>query len=216
MQSPEITQLREVSPQQSPDSPILHWLLSLSTFPDPFFSNWMMPMFEYCLKCKEDLHGVMHVCLGHKIVVSPPSYHEAQRTSHPLDRLTVGEMITISGGDADATLRHAEELLEISNAEYFKKPLTYRIEFESLSAELGFRAVIDGSAILTEGHSDENWSNALQFINESGPAASMLLSENETYLCRLVSHDSEGRKYVWGVKRLECLEQTGWIFSDWV
>ena len=175
-----------------------------------------MRMIEHCLKCNKELQGFMHVCLGFKVVVDPVAYRETERTSNPLDRLTLREMTTILGGDADAQLRRAEELMEASTAVYFQNPLIYRIEFESLSSELGFRAVVDGSALLTEGHTHQDWSNALQFINERGTAPPMLLSESETYLCRLVSHDSEGRKYVWGVKKLQCQEHAGWIFSDWV
>ena len=176
----------------------------------------MMRIIEYCLKCNKELPSFMHNCLGFKVVVDPVAYREMQRTSNPLDRLTVAETVNIYGGDAEAERRRFEELMEAHDTAYFQSPLIYRIEFESLSGELGFQSVIDGSAILTEGHTDQDWSMALHFLNETRADLSMLLSESEAYLCRLVSLDNEGQKYLWGVKRLECAEQTGWVFFDWV
>ena len=172
-------------------------------------------MVDYCLKCEGQLHGMIHTCSGHKVVLDPVAYREEMGTTNPLDRLTVGETITIYGEDTDAALRRAEELLADANAMYFQSPLAYRIEFQSISAELGFRPTFDGSAILTEGHTNDDWGKVLELINEMRGPSIILLSESETYQCRLVSHDSEGRPYVWSVKRLEYQKGTGWVFLDW-
>ena len=158
---------------------------------------------------------MIHACLGRKVVLNPVAYREEMGGSNPLDRLTVGETMRIYGNDPDAELRRAEELFANANAMYFQNPLTYRIEFQSLSAEVGFRPMFDGSAILTEGNTDEDWSKVLELINEMRGPSIILLSKSETYQCRLVSHDSEGRPYVWSIKRLEYRGGTGWVFVDW-
>ena len=171
-------------------------------------------MVDYCLKCKSEMAGMMHLCLGHKVVFDAVAYREELRTSNPLDRLTLEEVMKISGEDVDAAMRRAEEFLEISNARYFQSPLLYRVEFESTAAAPGFRGAIDGSAILTEGHADKDWTRVLEFINTTGSKV-FLLNENEKYLCRLVSYNNEGIKYMWALKELQFQKGTGWAFSEY-
>ena len=107
----------------------------------------------------------MHSCRGYKMVMDPAEYRSFLQASasHPLDRLSVGDLTTIYEGkdEADAVFRRAEEQFEESNARYFQEPLVYRFEFESISAVSGFRPSFDGSAILTEGHADKDWDGVL-------------------------------------------------------
>ena len=147
-------------------------------------------MTDCCHKCQNPLTGWLHNCVGFTTVIDPVVYRESvdERASNPLDRLSFGDVVAIYEGadEADAVFRRAEEHIAESNARYFNEPLAYRFEFESISPVLGFRPMVDRSAILTEGRADGDWERVLDFINAKPSIVFMLVSEDETFLCRLV------------------------------
>ena len=158
-------------------------------------------MAQNCPKCNYEQKDV-HFCRERRPVVDPVAYVEAVRTSNPLDRLTLGDMITIYGGDTAEAIRLGEEWMTRGDERYFRGLLTYRIEFDPVLVAPGFRPDIEGFAILVDGRTDEDWDKALEFVREKrSPFTSP--REGETYQCRLVSHDDKGSAYLWDVKKLE-------------
>ncbi len=169
-------------------------------------------MAQNCPKCNYEQKDV-HFCRERRPVVDPVAYVEAVRTSNPLDRLTLGDMITIYGGDTAEAIRLGEEWMTRGDERYFRGLLTYRIEFDPVLVAPGFRPDIEGFAILVDGRTDEDWDKALEFVREKrSPFTSP--REGQTYQCRLVSHDDKGSAYLWDVKKLEHPEGVGWVFLE--
>ena len=74
------------------------------------------------------------------------------------------------------------------------------VEFLDISS-LGFQGGIEYWAFTVEGHTDTDLRKAVDAqYSDSPPLPS--LDKEETYLCRLVSLNSDGVRYVWHNKRL--------------
>ena len=175
-------------------------------------------MVSYCFRCRGELNHHLHFCGGYRgdmTVLDPRGYLEYQRTSNPLDRLTMGDWMKIDRVDEEDLQRRVEEQLERENDAYFLEPLGYRIEFQVSSPEVGFQGIIESSAVIVEGPTEDDWGIASEFINGLSSTAILFLRESEVYRAQLVSYNSEGRKYVWAVKRLDYNPNVGWGFSDW-
>ena len=154
-----------------------------------------------CLRCGRPVEGFLHNCRAIALVVDLELAHISEQEAHPLDRLTLEDKAQIYGKDIEAVQREAEALIEEDNAAYVNGPLTYRVELHNLSG-LGFQGSVDCWSIAIEGHTDSDLHNVLDSIN-SYLMSPVFLNPNDTYLCRLVSLNDEGRKYVWKIKRLK-------------
>ena len=153
-----------------------------------------------CVQCGSSAGIGFHICHSNGLVLHPEVLRESRARANPLDRLTLAEMLKIHGEDPDEIVEDVERLLEESRDEYFKKPLTYRVEFQSVSG-LGFQGGMDFRAIEVAGPTDGDLAAALDFIN-SEIITPLSLIKNEAYLCRLVSVDSDKIRYVWSTGRL--------------
>ena len=166
---------------------------------------------EACLRCGSPPRIGFHPCDSRIIVVHPKVLLETRAKANPLDRLTVAEMMRIYGEDPDETIEEDKRLLEEANEEYLGGPLTYRVELQTMTG-LGFQGSIDHWAIEADGGTDCDLAKVLNFLN-SEERTIVSLRKDEIYLCRLVSVNSEGRKYVWSVNRLEF--DGGWNTTSW-
>lgn len=178
-------------------------------------------MADFCLKCKNKLTSWMHGCDGYRLVHDLSGYHEDRRTTNPLDWLSLKDRqeILLGQEEADATALRQTQIvnqeMEALKTAYFQSPLVYRIEFDSLSIEPDFRPKPEGSAVVVEGPTAIVWQETEDHINGLATASFLLLNENEEYLCRLVSYDETGWRYLWGARLLSYQVEAGWTFSEW-
>ena len=112
--------------------------------------------------------------------------------------------------DAEEERRNAEAEIQAANDAYFSGSLTYRVELHNLSS-VGFQGGLDYWTIQVGGPRDTEMLRALDFINSGGPSP-ISLKQEDKYLCKLVSLDKGGIKYVWRVKWLTY--DNGWQFFD--
>ena len=173
-------------------------------------------MIKQCVRCGIPLERWLHPCMSTTMVVNFQAYLaflEEMRQGNPLDRLTMADLGRIYGKDPDEERRTFEATLEEIHRAYFSGPLTYRVELHNLSGT-GFQGGFDHIAVECECPSDEDWSTVLDFIiSGQSQFPNLTLEKDQTYLCRLVSFDREGIKYVWNTKKLAF--ETQWTMSDW-
>ena len=153
-----------------------------------------------CLTCGATPGVGFHLCASRVFVLHPAILLESRATANPLDNLSVGDMLKIYGEDPDDVIEDATRRLEESNKEYLAGELTYRVELQSVSG-LGFQGGIDCWAIEAAGRTDSDLDTVLEFLN-SKIISPLSLRQDEVYLCRLVSLDRDGIKYVWITRRL--------------
>ena len=122
----------------------------------------------------------------------------------------MGDWMQIHGRDGEEERRNANAEIQAANDAYFSGSLTYRVELHNLSG-VGFQGGFDYWSIQVEGPRDTQVLRALDFINSGGPSP-ISLNQEDKYLCKLVSLDKGGIKYVWRVKWLAF--DNGWQFSD--
>ena len=122
----------------------------------------------------------------------------------------MGDWMQIHGRDAEEERRNANAEIQAANDAYFSGSLTYRVELHNLSG-VGFQGGFDYWSIQVEGPRDTQVLRAWDFINSGGPSP-ISLNQEDKYLCKLVSLDKGGIKYVWRVKWLAF--NNGWQFSD--
>ena len=123
----------------------------------------------------------------------------------------MGERNDIYGVDEEEDRREAEADLARLNQEYLDGPLAYRVELLTVTG-LGFQGGFDFQGIQAEGHTDADLDKVLGFLN-SESSSPVHLSQEEVYLCRLVSLDKKGIRYVWVTKRLEF--DSVWKMVEW-
>ena len=156
-------------------------------------------MLDVCLQCGAT-NTWMHLCNATVVVIDPELHHISREEAHPLDRLSVSDMMQIYGLDVDAQLQTVQEIIDDSNEAYLNDTLMYRVEFHNLSG-LGFQGVVDFRSVIVQGHSEADLYSVLDILNsDSNPVLG--LNSEDIYLCRLVSLNSEGVKYVWQIKQL--------------
>ena len=161
-----------------------------------------MTSFEkICLRCGTPVDSFLHNCLANSLVVDLELAYATEQEAHPLDRLTFEDLAQIYGQDIEAAQREVEARIEEDNAAYLSGPLTYRVVLHNLSG-LGFQGCVDCWSIAIEGNTDSDLHKVLDSINSS-TASQVFLNPKDTYLCRLVSLNDEGQKYVWKIKRLK-------------
>ena len=90
-------------------------------------------------------------------------------------------------------------------------PLSHRVELQTVSG-LGFQGGIDVWAIETDGCTTADLEEVLDFLNLD-LVLPLSPRKDEIYLCRMVSVNSNGIKYVWSINRLEF--DSTWIASTW-
>ena len=173
-------------------------------------------MINHCVRCGIPLERWLHLCRSTTMVVHFQAYCaflEEMRQGNPLDRLTMADWGRIQGKDPDEERRAFEAMREESNRAYFSGRLTYRVELHNLSG-IGFQGGFDHIAVECEGASDEDWATVLDFIIlGQSQFPNLTLEKDHVYLCRLVSFDRGGIKYVWNTKKLAY--ETRWTLSDW-
>ena len=173
-------------------------------------------MSSSCLRCGQSIDSWLHGCQSTNLVFDPEPYLQFRgelATGNPLDRLTVADVVRIEGNDPDQMARDAEAMLEAYHQSYFSSPLIYRVELHILS-ETGFQAVIDYVSVKCDGPSEAEFSKAVDLVTSGRlDFPPLKLDSEKVYLCRLVSFNDEGTKYVWHTKRLE--HGTEWSSSDW-
>lgn len=153
-----------------------------------------------CLACGSSPGIGFHLCTSRVAVLHPEALRESRATANPLDNLTAGDMLKIYGEDPDEVIEDVERRLEESNQEYLGGELTYRVELQSVSG-LGFQGGIDCWAIEAAGRTDGDLTTVLELLN-SKIITPLSLRQDEVYLCRLVSLDRDGIRYVWITRRL--------------
>ena len=163
-----------------------------------------------CLRCGRPVESFLHTCRAIAIVVDLELAYSSEQEAHPLGRLTFEDLAQIYGKDKETAQRKAEALIAEDKAAYVNGPLTYRVELHNLSG-LGFQDPVDCWSIAIEGHTDSDLHKVLDLINSS-PISQFFLKPNDTYLCRLVSLNREGEKYVWKINRLKY--DNGWELSE--
>ena len=163
-----------------------------------------------CLRCGTPMDSWLHFCPARVVVIDPALLRSELQDTHPLDRLTMGDWMNIYGEDQEAAKRDLETRMEEHNAAYLQGPLTYRVELHNLSG-LGFQGGVDYWSITVEGGAHADLRSVLEFINSDSHTL-VSLNRDDIYLCKLVSLDSEGIKYVWEIKRL--LYDSSWIVSE--
>ena len=162
-----------------------------------------------CLRCG-GLQRWLHKCRADVLVVDPLLLQADWQRTNPLDKLTVADWMQIAGRDVEEERRNAEAELLAANEAYFSGSLTYRVELHNLSG-VGFQGGFDYWSIQVNGPRDADMARALDFINSEGPSP-IALTQADTYLCKLVSLDKEGIKYVCDIKTLR--HAGGWQFTD--
>ena len=171
-------------------------------------------MKELCLRCHQSIDTFLHWCNEHVLVFHPEKWREFEKdwpNTNPLDRLTLAETLEIYGEDLEAHKERALSKIEEQNEEYLRGPLTFRVELRPITG-LGFQGGYDHCAIETQGHTDTDIDQVIEFIS-SEPNPVVSLDKNAIYVLRLVSLNSEGIRYVWKSKRLVYDGQ--WTLSEW-
>ena len=138
-----------------------------------------------CLRCQEPIISWMHRCASNVMVIHPTLWRDSWRNTNPLDRLTVVEEMKIFGDDPEPLKQDIEARVAQANEQYLHEPLTFRVELRSING-LGHQGAIDYWAIETQGHTDEDLMQVVEFLN-SEPTPMVSLSKDETYLLWLVS-----------------------------
>lgn len=162
-----------------------------------------------CLRCR-GRQPWLHKCRADVMVVDPALLRADWQRTNPLDRLSLSDWRQIQGRDPEEERRSAQAEIEAANDAYFSGSLTYRVELHNLSG-VGFQGGFDHWAIQVEGFRDTDMQRALVFINSEGPSP-ISLNQGDKYLCKLVSLDKDGIKYVWSIKRLEY--DGAWQFTN--
>ncbi|MDE2969810.1 MAG: hypothetical protein OXT51_06890 [Chloroflexota bacterium] len=162
-----------------------------------------------CLRCGGLQHW-LHRCRADVMVVDPVMLQADWERTNPLDRLSMSDWLRIQGQDAEEERRKAEAEIQAANDAYFSGSLTYRVELHSLTGT-GFQGGFDHWSIQVESPRDAALLRALDFINTDGPSP-IALEREHRYLCKLVSLDKEGIKYVWSVREITC--DGAWQFAS--
>ena len=174
-------------------------------------------MTNQCLRCGKQFDSWLHLCLSLASVVHFDKYFQASeelRVGNPLDRLTVGDMIQIDGQDPDQVMTEAEAYLEKSNKAYLDGPLAFRVEIHDLIGA-GFQGAFDYYAMECNSADESELKRVLDFLFAGQSSLPHFqLDTSHIYLCRLVSLNKEGIRYVWFTKKLTYDEQ--WKSSDWL
>ena len=171
-------------------------------------------MKDLCLRCQQPIEMFLHWCNERVLVFHPikwNEWNEASRNTNPLDRLTVTETLRIYGEDPETHMERARSKIEEQNDEYLSGPLTFRVELRSVTG-LGFQGGYEHCAIETQGHTDADIEQVIEFIN-SNPNPLESLDKDDIYVLRLVSLNNEGIRHIWKSKRLEHAGQ--WTLSEW-
>ena len=166
---------------------------------------------ETCLRCGSTFGSGFHICASRSFVIHPKALIESRRIANPLDRLTFGEMMEIYDEDMEEDQRRTEAFMEEHGREYLSGPLSHRVELQTVSG-LGFQGGIDVWAIETDGSTTADLEEVLDFLNLD-LVLPLSPRKDEIYLCRMVSVNSNGIKYVWSINRLEF--DSTWIASTW-
>lgn len=168
-----------------------------------------------CTQCGASVASWMHHCRSLVWMINLDAYRQFRdelRRGNPLDRLTLGDVIQIEGHDPDEIVRAAEERIEESARAYFDGQLSFRVELHELSGN-GFAGNFDYTAIECHGGSEKDLKDVVDFLTSDSAPAPMRLDNDRSYLCKLVSLNSEGRRYVWHSEFLTYDAQ--WQLSDW-
>ena len=155
---------------------------------------------EFCLRCGNRNQSWLHGCLSRSIVIDPELNRLERRKSNPLERLTVAEWAQIFQEDEYGLHAEAEQQMAQFHLEYLQNPLIYRCEFHNIT-RLEYQGTIDIWSIVSKGSTEEDLQDVLDFINES-PSSCIFLEIQHEYLCKLISLDKHGGKYVWRIKKL--------------
>ena len=164
-----------------------------------------------CLRCGQSTEDGFHLCQGWNFVVHPIELSEGIRNANPLDRLSYGEELEIFGEDLEEHQRRFEAGMSELETLYLKGPLTHRVELLSVSG-IGQQGGFDFQAIEADGPETDEIDKVLEFLN-SDSWFPISLRNDEIYLCRLVSMNAEGVKYVRSVYRLEFSDR--WKLTAW-
>ena len=164
-----------------------------------------------CLFCGQGLAEFLHWCRAYVLVIDPTAALDHWRNTNPLDRLTSEDVIRIEGDNPDEVMRAGEELLAASEDAFMSGVLTHQVEVESITGT-GFQGAFVCRAFKTKGHTEADLEEVLEFIN-NGRFFSGHLEQNEIYICRLVSMDEDGIRYVWSSKKL--VFRDGWVALEW-
>ena len=174
-------------------------------------------MTNQCLRCGKPFDSWLHPCLSLTSVVHFDKYLQASeglRVGNPLDRLTVEDMIRIDGQDPDQVMAEAEANLGKSHEEYLEGPLAFRVEIHDLIGA-GFQGAFDYNAMECNSADESELERVLDFLFAGQSLLPHFqLDRSHIYLCRLVSLNREGIRYVWFTKKLTYDEQ--WKSSDWL
>ena len=162
-------------------------------------------MTNNCARCGKPFDSWLHPCISRATVVHLDKYFEQKeqmRHGNPLDRLTVADWIQIDGKDVEEERRRTQAMLDASERAYFEEPLTYRVEVQDLSGT-GFRGAFDYNSIVCNSADESEFERVLDYLFSGQSFLPLLrLDTRQVYLCRLVSLNREGIRYVWIVKKL--------------
>ena len=174
-------------------------------------------MTNQCVRCGKPFDSWLHSCFSWTSVVHFDAYLQASeelRVGNPLDRLTVGDWMQIDGEDPDRAMAQVKAGLEKSDEAYLEGPLTFRVEIHDLSGT-GFQGAFDYNAMECNSADESELERVLDYLFAGQTLLPPLqLDTSRIYLCRLVSLNSEGIRYVWFTKKLTYDEQ--WESSDWL
>ena len=171
-------------------------------------------MKEPCLRCQQPVETLLHWCNDYVLVFHPEKWKELEEdwpNTNPLDRLTLADTLEIYGEDLEAHREWTLSKIEEQNEEYLRGPLTFRVELRPITG-LGFQGGYDHCAIETQGHTDADIEQVIEFIN-SEPNPVVSLNKDDVYVLRLISLNNEGIRYIWKSKRL--VHDGQWTLSEW-
>ena len=168
---------------------------------------------DICRTCQSPLSSFMHFCRLRMHLIDIDRYREDQKTRNPLDRLSVGEVLRMQGEDLESQRPTIERKMAEDNATYFRSDLSYQVEIVSISGA-GFQGVFGAWGFTISELSDTNYDEILEIVNQDPISLPLLgLRRDEIYLCRIVSLDNTGRRYVWNNYKLQFVEK--WTLSKW-
>ena len=172
-------------------------------------------MTNHCARCGQPFDSWLHPCLSQAIVIHFDKHLEdleQMRQGNPLDRLTVADWMQIEGKDVEEESRRAQAMLDASERSYFEEPLTYRVEVQDLSGT-GFQGAFDYNSIVCNSADESEFERVVRYLFSGQSLFPPLrLDTSKVYLCRLVSLNIEGIRYVWIAKKLAYNQQ--WRLFD--